>query len=58
MELAAGYLKSDFRYNFTGWTFLKDEWYVLGLSFLLGVVAALIPAIHASRTYIHQTLSV
>ncbi len=58
MEWAAEYLKADFRYSFTGMTFLKEEWYVLGLSLLLGVIAALIPAIQASRTDIHETLSV
>jgi putative ABC transport system permease protein len=58
MEMASGYLKADFRYNFTGWTFLNEEWWILGLSLLLGFLAALIPAVQAARTDINKTLTV
>lgn len=57
MELVARYLKADFRYSFTGWKFLTEEWLVLGVSLVLGIVAALIPAIQAARTDINKTLS-
>lgn len=57
MEVIAKYLKADFRYSFTGWKFLTDEWIVLGVSLVLGLFAALIPAIQAANTDINKTLS-
>lgn len=58
MELMANYLSADYRYSFTGWMWLKEEWLLLLLSLGIGFVSALIPAIEASSTDIHQTLSV
>jgi putative ABC transport system permease protein len=57
MEILAKYLKDDFRYSFTGLTWIPEEWYVLAISLVLGIVAALIPAIQAARTDINKTLS-
>jgi putative ABC transport system permease protein len=57
MELLAVYLKADFRYSFTGWKFLNEEWWILLISLLLGFIAAIIPAIQAARTDINKTLS-
>ncbi|MBK7635589.1 MAG: FtsX-like permease family protein [Saprospiraceae bacterium] len=57
METIARYLKADFRYSFTGWRWIQEEWWVLGVSLVLGFVAALIPAIQAARTDINKTLS-
>lgn len=56
MECIASYLKKDFKYSFSGMTFLQAEWILLGVSLLLGIVAALIPAWQASKTNIHTTL--
>ena len=57
MHFMATYLKQDFRYSFTGWKFLDEEWFILGVSIILGLVAALIPAIQAANTDINKTLS-
>ncbi|HMP32204.1 MAG TPA: FtsX-like permease family protein, partial [Saprospiraceae bacterium] len=57
MEVMAQYLKSDFKYSFTGFTWLREEWYILGISIIIGVVSALIPAIKASNEDIHHTLT-
>lgn len=57
MEILAGYLQSDFRYSFTGWKWLNEEWTLLGVSVLIGVVASFIPALQAYRTDINKTLS-
>jgi len=57
MEWMAGYLKSDFRYSFSGWVFLEEEWMLLGISLIIGFIAAIIPAIQAARSDIHQILS-
>lgn len=57
MDVMAGYLKSGFRYSFTGMRFLQEEWILLGVSLILGFVAAVIPAIQAAKTDINKTLS-
>jgi len=57
MELVAKHLKADFRYSFTGWKWLAEEWIVFGVALVLGFVAALIPAIQAAKTDINKTLS-
>lgn len=57
MNWAAAYLKDDFRYTFTGWKWLTEEWYILGASLALGLIASLLPAIQAARTDINKTLS-
>jgi putative ABC transport system permease protein len=57
IEVLAQYLKSDFRYSFTGWKWLSVEWLLLLGSLLLGLISALIPAYKASKTDIQQTLS-
>jgi len=57
METMATYLKEDFRYSFTGWMWISEEWLVLGISLVLGFVAALLPAFQAAKTDINKTLS-
>jgi putative ABC transport system permease protein len=57
MEWMASYLKDDFRYQFTGWIWLDEEIWILLVSLLLGVLAAVLPAIQAAKTDIHTTLA-
>lgn len=57
MEILAGSLKSSYKYSFTGWYFMKEEWILLAISLLIGVVASLIPAISAANMDIHETLN-
>jgi putative ABC transport system permease protein len=57
MQWMATYLKSDFRYSFTGLKWLPEEWIILFVSLFLGFVAAIIPAIQAAQTDINKTLS-
>ncbi len=57
MELLAGHLKAAYQYNFTGKIFLQKELYLLAGALLIGFVAAVIPAIQASRTDISKTLT-
>ena len=57
MQLLAGVMKDAYRYSFSGWQFLDQEW-LLGLGALfIGLIAAILPAIQASRTDISQTLA-
>lgn len=57
MHILAGYMKESYRYTFSGMTFLKEEYYLIGGALLLGIVAAFIPAMQASQTDISETLS-
>ncbi|MEZ4909500.1 MAG: ABC transporter permease [Saprospiraceae bacterium] len=57
MEVAAHYLKQDFRYSFTGKIWLIEEWWIFAISLLLGVTAAFIPALQAAKVDINKTLS-
>lgn len=57
MEVLAGNLSDSYRYTFTGWRFLPQEAYLLGGAVVIGFLAAVIPAIQASRTDIHETLA-
>lgn len=57
MELMAGYLKNDYKYSFTGLTWLKEEWLILIISLLIGIVSSLLPAWKASKEDIHTTLT-
>lgn len=57
MEILAGSLKSSYKYSFTGWHFMKEEWILLAISLLIGVVASMIPAISSANMDIHKTLN-
>lgn len=57
MEVLANSLQSSYKYSFSGFYFLNSELVLFGISLLIGIVASLIPAIKASRTDIHNTLT-
>ena len=57
MHLFAGNLKEAYRYDFTGWQFLWQEGYLVLGALVLGFLAALLPAIQASKTDISETLT-
>ena len=56
MQLFAGNLKEQYRYDFSGFEFLWQEGYLLIGALLIGFLAALLPAIQASRTDISEVL--
>jgi putative ABC transport system permease protein len=57
MYIMSDFLKDGFRYNFTAWKWLPEHWIVLAVSIVLGIVAAIIPAIQAMNTDINKTLA-
>lgn len=57
MEMLSGYLSEEYRYDFTGWLFLKEEGFMLIASIIIGFIAAVIPAFIAFSTNISETLS-
>ncbi len=57
MQLLAKYMSDAYRYSFTGWTWLSEEWWLLTGALAIGFVAAIVPAFNAYRTDISKTLS-
>lgn len=57
MEILAGQMEDEYKYSFTGSTFLIEEIYLLIGALLTGFVAAIIPAFQAFNTDISETLS-
>ena len=57
MEIFAGVMKASNRYSFSGLQFLPGEVYLLFGALGIGFVAAVLPAIQASRTDISETLA-
>lgn len=46
-----------YNYSFTAFKFLKAELWVISASLIIGIIAALVPAMIAYKTEIHKTLS-
>jgi putative ABC transport system permease protein len=57
MQLLARYMSDAYRYSFTGWTWLNEEWWLLVGALTIGFVAGIVPALNAYRTDISKTLS-
>jgi putative ABC transport system permease protein len=57
LGLLAGMLEESFHYSFNIWQFLPQEGLLFALTLVIGFVAALLPAIQASRTNISKTLA-
>ena len=57
MSLFAGEMKASYRYTFKGWQFLPEEGLLLIGALVIAFLAAVIPAIQASRTDISETLT-
>ncbi len=57
MSVLSNYLEDAYRYSFSGWEFLKEEWYLLAGALGIGFLAAIIPALQARKTDISRTLS-
>ena len=57
MNVFASMLEEEYRYGFESWIFLKEEFYMLGAVILIGLLAAIVPAMMASTSDISTTLS-
>ena len=57
MELAGSILERGYKYQFTGFTWVYEEWMIILGALIVGLCAAVIPAIQGSRTDIHRTLA-
>ena len=53
----ADMLEAEYRYGFEAWRFLAEEAWMLLVVLLIGLAAAIIPAIMASVSDISTTLS-
>ena len=57
MQIFSGYLTEAYHYDFSGWIFIKEEFYLFIGAIFIGIIAALFPALKAYRTDISKTLS-
>ena len=57
MEILASFMKSAYRYSFSGLVFLKEEIFLLVGALGIGMLAAIIPAIQASKTDISRNFN-
>ncbi len=57
MQLAGSILERGYKYQFTGFTWVGEEWYILVGAVAVGLLAAILPAIQGARTDIHKTLA-
>lgn len=57
MEIMARFMQDEYRYTFSGLTFLREEAWLLAGALGIGIIAALIPAVQAARTDISTTLA-
>jgi len=57
MQIFAGAMKDAYRYSFSGWEFLPQELYLFIGALVIGFLAAVLPAIQASKTDISDTLT-
>ena len=57
MQVLAKYMSDAYRYSFSGWMWLTEEWYLLVGAVFIGFLAAVIPAWGAYRQDISRTLS-
>lgn len=57
MHLAGDILEQGYKYRFTGLLWIDEEFYIIGIGLLIGLLASVVPAIHGSRTDLHRTLA-
>lgn len=57
MQVLAKYMSDAYRYSFSGWMWLTEEWFLLVGAVIIGFLAAVIPAWSAYRQDISRTLS-
>ncbi len=57
MYFLAQTLEDAYRYSFSAWHFLREEWLLISAALGIGFLAALLPAIQAARTDISTTLT-
>ncbi len=57
MFLLSDYMLENYRYSFEPWKFVKEEGFLFIGSIVIGIIAAIIPAMHAYRTQISETLA-
>jgi hypothetical protein len=57
MAAMAGSLADRYNYEFSSWQWHGSEWYLLAASVGIGFQAAVLPALMAYNTDIHENLS-
>ena len=53
----SGLMEADYHYSFSGWIWLREEWWLLVTALTIGLLASLLPAISAFHINISKTLA-
>lgn len=53
----SGLMEGDYHYSFSGWTWLREEWWLLITALSIGLLASLLPAIRVFHINISKTLA-
>jgi putative ABC transport system permease protein len=57
MNLAGSLLEKGYKYQFTGMLWVSEEIWIIAGAILVGLMAAVLPAMQGSRTDLHRTLA-
>lgn len=57
MHLAGSILERGYKYQFTGFIWAQEEIYIFGGAIIIGILAAVLPAIQGAKTDLHKTLA-
>ena len=57
MNLAGALLEKGYKYQFSGLLWVAEEMWIIGGALLVGLLAAVLPAVQGSRTDLHRTLA-
>jgi len=55
--LVSGLMETSYHYSFSGWVWLKEEWWLLGAAFTIGLLSSLLPAIRVFNINISKALA-
>ncbi|MEM6525248.1 MAG: FtsX-like permease family protein [Bacteroidota bacterium] len=50
-------MESNYHYSFSGWTWVKEEWFLLATAITIGLLASLLPALRVFNINISKKLS-
>ncbi len=55
--LISGLIEARYHYSFSGWEIIREEWQLLAVSLVIGLLASLLPAIRTFKINISKTLA-
>ena len=57
MSLGGKILEKGYKYQFTGLTWVPEEWWIIAGALVIGLLASVLPALQGAKTDLHRTLA-